>query len=69
MLLDSTIIEVDGVFLGTAILFAGGRLLRFYAVHDSVRALHDQILPDLDSLRRKVGQHFRKMAPVPPRPA
>ncbi|GBQ91970.1 hypothetical protein AA13595_3237 [Gluconacetobacter johannae DSM 13595] len=67
MMLESTIIEIDGVFLGAAILLAGSRLLRFHAVHDSVRALHNHILPDLDSLRRKVGQHFRKMMRPPSR--
>ncbi|WP_240161821.1 hypothetical protein [Gluconacetobacter azotocaptans] len=64
MMLESTIIEIDGVFLGTAVLFASG-LLRFHAVHDSVRALHNQLLPDLDSLRHKVGLHFRKVRHPP----
>ncbi|WP_049762973.1 hypothetical protein [Gluconacetobacter diazotrophicus] len=60
-MLNSTIIEIDGIFLGTAILVAGSRLLRFYAVHDSVRALHNQVLPDLAALRHAVGLHFRRV--------
>ncbi|WP_342628900.1 hypothetical protein AAC691_03025 [Nguyenibacter vanlangensis] len=70
MLLDSMIIEVDGTFLGAAILLAGGRRLRFYAVHDSVRALHNQVRPDFESLRRSVALQFRRFGlGAPPSPS
>jgi len=57
---SSTIIEFDGIFLGTAIRVPGIDAPRFYATHDSVRALHNSILPDLASLRRRVTAHFLK---------
>lgn len=58
-MLSSTIIEIDGVFLGAAILLGQQGARRFYATHASVRILHDVVLPDLGSLRRKVISQFR----------
>ncbi|GBQ31046.1 hypothetical protein HLH34_02260 [Gluconacetobacter azotocaptans] len=59
-MLNSTIIEIDGIFLGAAILLDGVSARRFYATHDSVRSLHNETLPDLASLTRRVAQHFRR---------
>jgi len=55
---SSTIIEFDGIFLGTAIRVPGIDAPRFYATHDSVRALHNASLPDIAALRRRVTAHF-----------
>ncbi|MCX2562068.1 hypothetical protein OQ252_11775 [Acetobacter farinalis] len=60
MIRDSKIIEIDGIFLGTAIQLSGGSGQRFYAAHDSVRALHNAVKPDLTMLARQVAQAFRQ---------
>ncbi|MFT9400594.1 hypothetical protein [Acetobacter sp.] len=59
-MLDSKIIEIDGVFLGTAILTGSTAGLRFYAAHESVRSLHNAVEPDLAGLSRQVAQHYRR---------
>ncbi|ACI50606.1 conserved hypothetical protein [Gluconacetobacter diazotrophicus PA1 5] len=59
-MLNSTIIEVDGIFLGAAIVLDGLGGRRFYATHDSVRSLHNQTLPDLVVLTHRVAQQFRR---------
>ncbi|MBS0999582.1 hypothetical protein JK169_00895 [Acetobacter persici] len=56
----SKIIEIDGVFLGTAIQMSGEAGQRFYAAHESVRALHNAIKPDVAMLARQVAQTFRQ---------
>lgn len=38
----------------------GPRARRFYATHDSVRSLHNETLPDLVVLTRRVTQQFRR---------
>lgn len=58
-MLSSKVINVDGVFLGTAIMGRGMRTLRFYATHDSVRALHNALLPDLGALYVQVRHLFK----------
>ncbi|PYD49211.1 hypothetical protein NJLHNGOC_08860 [Novacetimonas cocois] len=63
MMLESTIIEIDGIFVGTAIVLANVAGRRFYATHDRVRALHNAVLPDLGSLRRRVARLFRATTP------
>ncbi|WP_323991606.1 hypothetical protein [Nguyenibacter sp. L1] len=57
-MLNSTIIEIDGIFLGAAILLDGPGARRFYAAHDSVRSLHNEILPDLTALTHLVARQF-----------
>lgn len=57
---SSKIIEIDGVFLGTAIQISGEQGQRFYAAHESVRALHNTIRPDMAMLARQVAQTFRQ---------
>jgi len=49
-MLNSKVIHVNGVFLGTAIMNRGMDTLRFYATHESVRALHNTCMPDLLAL-------------------
>ena len=58
---ESKIIEVDGVFVGAAIITGIASSLRFYAAHDSVRSLHNTILPDLVALKQRVTTTFRRM--------
>lgn len=58
-MLGSTVIEINGIFLGVAILVSATGARRFYAAHDSVRGLHNQTLTDLSALRRLVSQHAR----------
>ncbi|MCG0997597.1 hypothetical protein LG413_05610 [Acetobacter persici] len=60
MIRTSKIIEIDGVFLGTAIQMSGEAGQRFYAAHESVRALHNAIKPDVAMLARQVAQTFRQ---------
>ncbi|RFD19939.1 hypothetical protein DY926_08880 [Komagataeibacter melaceti] len=66
---DSKIIEVDGVFVGAAIITGIATSLRFYAAHDSVRSLHNVILPDLAVLRAHVTRAFRLKGQQDRRPA
>lgn len=53
-MLGSTIIESNGIFLGVAILVSQTGLRRFYAAHESVRALHNETVDDLATLRQRV---------------
>ncbi|GBQ77450.1 hypothetical protein AA14337_0825 [Acetobacter malorum DSM 14337] len=48
------------MFLGTAIQLSGEQGQRFYAAHESVRALHNAIKPDVAMLARQVAQAFRQ---------
>ena len=61
-MLGSTVIEINGVFLGSAILVSESGTRRFYAAHDSVRALHNELLPDLGALKQRVRLHVCKPA-------
>lgn len=58
-MLSSTIIEVDGIFVGAAIQVDGFNARRFYAAHDKVRSLHNETSPDLAVLLRTVTRQFR----------
>ena len=60
MMLSQKSIEIDGGFLGTAIGSGGAAGLRFYAAHDSVRALHNVVEPDLAGLSLQVAYQFRQ---------
>ncbi|QDH24860.1 hypothetical protein D5366_06100 [Neokomagataea tanensis] len=57
-MLNSTVIHVEGVFLGTAIMTADREGFRFYATHESVQELHDTILPDVDLLAERARRLF-----------
>ncbi|MDG6093852.1 hypothetical protein LOC54_01775 [Acetobacter sp. AN02] len=58
---ESYVIEVDGIFLGTALCVPqeNGRV-RFYATHESVRDLHLQEMAHLPELRRQVAVLSRR---------
>ncbi|AFW01060.1 hypothetical protein Gbth_025_050 [Gluconobacter thailandicus F149-1 = NBRC 100600] len=57
-MLNSKVIHVNGVFLGTAIMNSSMSTLRFYATHESVRALHNACMPDLLALYCQVRRLF-----------
>ena len=59
---ESSIIEIDGTFLGAAILEADYTKSRFYAAHESVRPLHQHIFDNIDELRRMATVGFRRRA-------
>lgn len=61
-MLDSQIIEIDGIFVGTAIQMDQNQSRRFYATHDRVRSLHNMVVPDIAALKNRVAQTFRRMA-------
>ena len=62
-MLKSDIVEIDGTFVGTAILESDQATRRFYAAHESVRPLHNRALPSLDALKRQVTLQFRQAQP------
>ncbi|CAI9121546.1 hypothetical protein PWM43_10625 [Acetobacteraceae bacterium LMG 32668] len=62
-MLKSDIVEIDGTFVGTAILEGDRATRRFYAAHESVRPLHNRALPSLDALKRQVALQFRHAQP------
>lgn len=61
-MLKSDIVEVDGVFVGAAILQTNHVDRAFFATHERVRALHGRILPDLATVRDQATRCFRRGA-------
>ena len=59
-LLDSKVVECDGVFVGVAIQSEDVHARRFYATHDAARALHEVTMPDLATLELEAGRLFRR---------
>ncbi|GBQ16588.1 hypothetical protein AA16663_2461 [Komagataeibacter rhaeticus DSM 16663] len=49
------------MFVGAAIITGIATSLRFYATHESVRSLHNTLMPDLAALRACVTATFRRM--------
>ncbi|GBR71145.1 hypothetical protein [Gluconobacter kanchanaburiensis] len=68
-MLSSRVIHVDGVFLGTAIMSGGLNALRFYATHESVRALHNACMPDFGVLYDQVKKLFNRNRLLSPKAA
>ncbi len=58
-MLESQVIEIDGVFVGAAILQPNRVDLAFFATHDRLRPMHGSILPSLAALRHEAAHHFR----------
>ncbi|MBE7210682.1 MAG: hypothetical protein INR65_06650 [Gluconacetobacter diazotrophicus] len=56
---ESEVIEIDGVFVGTAMSRDGRPEQAFFATHDRVRPMHGQVLPSLATLRQQAGRLFR----------
>ncbi|QDH16694.1 hypothetical protein [Swingsia samuiensis] len=63
-MLGSTVVEIDGVFLGVAIIVNQTGTRRFYAAHDCVRSLHNKTIPDIDLLKQQVASQARLALPV-----
>ncbi|WP_419730705.1 hypothetical protein [Lichenicola sp.] len=61
-MLKSDVVEVDGVFVGTAILQPNRTDRAFFATHDRVRMLHGKILPSLASVRWHAARQFHAAA-------
>ena len=57
-MLKSDIVEIDGVFVGAAILQPNRIDRKFFATHERVRSLHGVILPSLSAVRRQAIRHF-----------
>jgi hypothetical protein len=66
-MLKSDVVEVDGVFVGAAILQPNRTDRAFYAAHDRVRSLHGHVLPSLADVRTQAARHFHKRC-LPERP-
>ena len=58
-MVESDVVEIDGVFVGTAILQPNRVDRAFFATHDRVRALHGAVLPSLAAIRHLAAHHFR----------
>ena len=56
---ESTVIEIDGVFVGSAILQANREDRVFFAVHRSVGAMHRRVLPSLAEVHAQARQCYR----------
>ena len=56
---ESEVVEIDGVFVGAAILQPNRVDLAFFATHDRLRPMHGSILPSLAALRHQAAHHFR----------
>jgi hypothetical protein len=61
VMLKSDIVEVDGVFVGAAILQPNGSDRAFYAAHGHVQSLHGQVMRSLAEVRAQAAEHFRRV--------
>ena len=63
-MVESEVVEIDGVFVGTAILLPNRVDLTFFAIHHRLRPMHGNILPSLAVLRHQAAHHFRGVSTV-----
>lgn len=56
---ESDVVEVDGVFVGTAIRQPNRTERLFFATHERVRTMHGVVLPSLAVIRHQAARHFR----------
>ncbi len=56
----SVIVEVDGVFVGTAIARSDLRERLFFAVDERLQSMHGQVLPSLADLKLQAQRRFRE---------
>lgn len=56
---ESDVVEIDGVFVGTAILQPDRIGRTFFATHERVRPMHGVVLPSLAAIRHQAARHFR----------
>ncbi|NPD65653.1 hypothetical protein HN018_15815 [Lichenicola cladoniae] len=59
----SDVVEVDGVFVGTAILQPNRIDRAFFATDDRVRPMHGKILPSLAAVRWHAARQFHSASP------
>jgi hypothetical protein len=57
---QSHIIEVDGVFVGTAACYVDGAGYRFVGIHQRLKTMDGQFFPDLDAVRTHVALTYRR---------
>ena len=56
---ESEVVEIDGVFVGAAILQSNRMDHAFFATHDRLRPMHGAVLPSMAALRQQAMRHFR----------
>ncbi len=67
-MLQSHIVDIDGIFVGAAVLIGGG--YKFVAVDRRLVGLDGRVLPTLGDLRRAArAAFFSGRVPAPPLPA
>ena len=59
---ESDVVEIDGVFVGAAILQPNRVDRTFFATDERVRSLHGAVLPSLAAIRHQAARHFRGVA-------
>ena len=64
-MLKSDVVEVDGVFVGAAIMQPNRTDRAFFATDDRVRQMHGKILPSLASVRWHAALQFRAVTSLP----
>lgn len=55
---ESDVIEIDGVFVGAAILQPNRTDREFFAIHHLVRPMHGMVLPSLSAIRHQATRYF-----------
>lgn len=59
LMFESDVVEIDGVFVGAAILQPNRIDRTFFATHDRLRPMHGVVLPSLAAIRHQAARHFR----------
>ncbi len=60
-MLESEIVEVDGVFVGAAILQSNRTDRAFFATHERLQCLHGQVLPSLAAVQDEATRCFHRI--------
>ena len=63
-MVESDVVEIDGVFVGAAILQPNLTDRAFFATHERLRPLHGAVLPSLSEIRHQAARHFRGVTSV-----
>lgn len=59
-MLKSTIVLVENIFVGVAVAERRSDWLSFYAVHPSVKAMHNVVRSDLNSIQAEARLVYRQ---------
>ena len=62
----SDVIEIDGIFVGTAIARSELDERLFFAIDARLQSMHGQVLPNLAELKLQVRRQFHQAAATPP---